>query len=158
MNCRVQPLAADRMSFAKGSSSTAVLYPDNSIAYQNLVEGAWVEYRNGDYFLFFSGNNCCGANAHYAVMVARSSSITGPYQKMEGTVLSLNSKWDAPGHNSVVRDKSEVDWMYYHAYHSGQNVNGPRVLMMDKITWGSDGWPSVNDGHPSTGPVDGPNA
>ena len=40
--------------------------------YQRLVEGAWVHRRDGWYYLFYSGDNCCGPNAHYATLVARS--------------------------------------------------------------------------------------
>jgi arabinan endo-1,5-alpha-L-arabinosidase len=31
-----------------------------------LVEGAWVTYRAPHYYLFYSGDNCCGPRAHYA--------------------------------------------------------------------------------------------
>ena len=81
----VQPLADDRMSFAPGSAATNlvdVIKTDDPRNYQRLVEGAWVTRKDGYYYLFYSGDNCCGANAHYAVMVARSRSATGPFETL----------------------------------------------------------------------------
>lgn len=53
---------------------------DNPAEYRRLVEGAWVIRRGGYYSLFASGDNCCGARAHYGVFVARSRSAIGPFK------------------------------------------------------------------------------
>ena len=80
-------------------------------AFPVLVEGSWV-VRHGDYYyLFYSGDNCCGAKANYAVMVARSKSATGPFETLEqatgkphSIILEKRGHWFAPGHNSIVTD------------------------------------------------------
>ena len=47
--------------------------------------------------------------------------------------------------------------MVYHAYRwNQQSASEPRVMLMDKIEWSSDGWPSVGQGWPSTTPQDAP--
>ena len=71
--------------------------------------------RGGYYYLFYSGDNCCGKGAHYAVMVARSRSATGPFEARAGAILEARGSWHAPGHNSVVEDERGDSWIVYHA-------------------------------------------
>jgi arabinan endo-1,5-alpha-L-arabinosidase len=164
----VQELAADRASFAPGSSRTPVVLPrsanDPSAYDVGLIEGPWVTYNAPNYYLFFSGNACCGAGAHYAVMVARSTSPTGPFEVLRNgaaaqPVLAGSGTWLAPGHNSVIRDASGVDWMLYHAINSrnpflipGNTDISRRPMLIDRITW-TNGWPTVGaDGTPTSTP------
>lgn len=155
---RVQELGPDRMSFAAGSSPVPlvdVVKTDDPNNYRRLVEGAWVIQRDGWYYLFYSGDNCCGPKAHYAVMVARSRSAMGPYESRPGgaVILAADGRWLAPGHNSVIRDDAGQDWILYHAVdrrrsreRSGDEINSRRVLLVRKLDW-RDGWPVVR--HPS---------
>ena len=159
---KVRELAADRMSFAAASSSVDLIpaiKSDDPGEYQKLVEGAWVVRRGGYYYMFFSGDNCCGPRAHYAVMVARSKNATGPFELAPDKVLlDAGGKWVAPGHNSVITDARGQDWMLYHAVDAGRprskptdDVNTRRVMLIDRIDW-VDGWPRMA-GAPSSGPV-----
>ena len=109
---KVQELGPDRMSFAAGSRSLDLVGP-NSVkgAFPVLIEGSWVIRHGGYYYLFYSGDNCCGPKANYAVMVARSRSATGPFQTFEqatgkthGIILEKRGFWIAPGHNSIATD------------------------------------------------------
>jgi arabinan endo-1,5-alpha-L-arabinosidase len=154
----VQELAADRASFVAGSAPAALVSPrggnDPSAYDVGLIEGPWVTFNAPFYYLFFSGNACCGTTAHYAVMVARSATPTGPFEVLRNgaaaqPVLSASGAWTAPGHNSVIRDAAGVDWMLYHAI----NVSNPflipgrtdisrRPMLLDRITW-TNGWPVV---------------
>lgn len=155
---KVQELSDDRLSFKPGTAATDIIHAvhnNDPVNYQNLVEGAWVIFREGYYYLFYSGDNCCGDKAHYAVMVARSRSATGPFQtlaeatgKANSVILELNERWIAPGHNSIVTDDAGQDWMFYHAIDSKKTNNG-RVMLMDKILY-KDGWPYIETGTPST--------
>jgi arabinan endo-1,5-alpha-L-arabinosidase len=129
------------------------------------VEGAWVVLRDGFYYLFYSGDTCCGRNANYAVLVARSRSATGPFETLAqatGTrtsaILEKRGIWFAPGHNSVIRDEAGEHWMLYHAVdtrrprlHPNAEVNTRRVMLLDRISW-QDGWPLVAGNGPSTEP------
>src|SRR3954470_20922776 len=56
---KVQELAPDRMSFAPGSAPKD-LVPAAGKSFPVLVEGAWVIRRKDYYYLFYSGDNCCG--------------------------------------------------------------------------------------------------
>jgi arabinan endo-1,5-alpha-L-arabinosidase len=149
---KVRELAPDRISFAAGSRAMDLVPPVKDDGYEGLIEGAWVVRRDGRYYLFYSGNNCCGRGAHYAVMVARSRSATGPFQKMGHPILEASRRWLAPGHNSVVEDSSGQSWIVYHAVDTrrpGEPVNTRRVMLIDRIVW-RDGWPEV------VGPSEGP--
>src|SRR5215204_2858807 len=44
-----------------------------------VVEGAFILRRGSWFYLFYSGNACCGRRCNYALGVARSRSILGPY-------------------------------------------------------------------------------
>jgi arabinan endo-1,5-alpha-L-arabinosidase len=113
---KVQELAPDRISFAKGSAPIDLIHPvksEDPREYQRLIEGAWVVRRNGWYYLFYSGDNCCGPKAHYAALVARSRSATGPFETLaaatgapNSVILEARDEWIAPGHNSVVTDET----------------------------------------------------
>ena len=164
---RVKELAADERSFADASAPIALVSPSGVAgAYDaNLIEGPWVTYHAPYYYLYFSGNGCCGANAHYAVMVARASSPTGPFEKLAGTngaaqpILRAGGKWTAPGHNSVVADAAGVEWMLYHAIDVNQPYLIPgrtdisrRPMLIDRIGYTS-GWPTVaTGGFPTSAP------
>lgn len=155
---KVQELAANRLSFAPESEPTNLVWP-NPVkgAFPVLVEGPWL-IRHGDfYYLFYSGDNCCGPKANYAVMVARSRSATGPFETLEqatgkphSIILEKRGYWIAPGHNSIVTDAAGQDWIIYHAVdarHPRENptdeLNTRRVMLIDRIRW-IDGWPSID--------------
>jgi arabinan endo-1,5-alpha-L-arabinosidase len=159
---KVQELAADRLSFAPGSAPTDLVLPvkDDPAEYQKLIEGAWVIPRNGWYYMFYSGNNCCGANAHYAVLVARSRSATGPFEKLAPNPVILQQRgiWAAPGHNAIITDQAGRDWMVYHAVDVRRprtkptdDVNTRRVMLIDRIVWRG-GWPRIEGDGPSSEP------
>ena len=155
---KVQELTRDRLAFAPGSTPVELVSP-NPVkgAFPVLVEGSWVVRRNGWYYLFYSGDNCCGAKANYAVMVARSRSATGPFVTLEqatgkphSIILEKGGNWIAPGHNAVTIDPSGRDWIVYHAVDvrrpsesASDEINTRRVMLIDRIRW-KDGWPSVD--------------
>jgi arabinan endo-1,5-alpha-L-arabinosidase len=154
---KVQELGADRMSFAPGSASRDLVWPTpGKSGFPVLVEGSWVIRHAGYYYLFYSGDNCCGPKANYAVMVARSKSAFGPFETLQhakgvphSIVLHASPRWLAPGHNSVVTDGSGTDWIVYHAVdvrrpreNPTDELNTRRVMLIDRIAW-RDGWPVV---------------
>jgi arabinan endo-1,5-alpha-L-arabinosidase len=105
--------------------------------------------RDGWYYLFYSGDNCCGPKAHYAVFVARSRSATGPFELRPDPILVARDNWVAPGHNSVIEDARGAPWILYHAVDSNRprskpsdELNTRRVMLIDRLVW-RDGWPVV---------------
>jgi arabinan endo-1,5-alpha-L-arabinosidase len=161
---KVQELAEDRLAFAPGSAPVDLVWP-NPVkgAFPRLVEAAWITRHEDFYYLFYSGDNCCGPDAHYGVMVARSKSATGPFETLEqakgvphSLMLFKSERWLAPGHNSIVTDKAGQVWIVYHAIDVNRprqrqedEINSRRILLIDRIHW-RDGWPHV--GTPSNEP------
>jgi arabinan endo-1,5-alpha-L-arabinosidase len=150
---KVQELAADRLSFAPGSKPIDLIpvMKNDPLKYRELIEGAWVVARDGWYYMFYSGNNCCGKNAHYAVLVARSRSATGPFEPLAPSpvILEQRGNWVAPGHNAIITDARGTDWMVYHAVDArnprtkaSDEINTRRIMLIDKIDW-ANGWPRI---------------
>jgi len=173
---RAQELSADRLSFKEGSAPVELVSADKNVPFQTLVEGAWVVYRGGFYYLFYSGENCCHGplqEIKYAVLVARSRHPLGPFETLaratgapDSAVVRRSDVWIAPGHNSVFTDGAGRDWIAYHAI----NVNRPylekavggdravrRVMLIDRLEW-LGGWPRVAGGTPSASPAPAPSA
>jgi arabinan endo-1,5-alpha-L-arabinosidase len=154
---KVQELAPDRMSFAPGTSPTALVGPNPAKGgFPVLVEGSWVISHGAYYYLFYSGDNCCGPKANYDVMVARSKNPFGPFETLEqakgvphSIVLHASCRWLAPGHNSIITDAAGTDWIVYHAVDVRKprekptdELNTRRIMLIDRIVW-RDGWPVV---------------
>jgi arabinan endo-1,5-alpha-L-arabinosidase len=165
---KVQELSPDRKSFAPDSKPIDLIWPNGKKgAFPRLVEASWVIRHDDFYYLFYSGDNCCGPDAHYGVMVARSKSATGPFETLEqakgvphSLMLFKSERWLAPGHNCIVTDKAGDVWIVYHAIDVNRprqrqedEINSRRVLLIDKIEW-RDGWPHV--GTPSDTPQQAP--
>jgi arabinan endo-1,5-alpha-L-arabinosidase len=155
---KVQELSRDWLSFAPGSSPRKLVTPNPvKDAFPVLVEGAWVIRHGGYYYLFYSGDNCCGPKALYDVMVARSRSATGPFETLEqatgkphSIALQRSARWNAPGHNSIVTDAAGQDWIVYHAVDVNHprvkptdDLNTRRVMLIDRIRW-VNGWPIID--------------
>jgi arabinan endo-1,5-alpha-L-arabinosidase len=165
---KVQELAADRMSFPPDSAPIDLIWPNGrNGAFPRLVEASWATFRDGFYYLFYSGDNCCGPDAEYGVMVARSESATGPFETLEqakgvphSLILFKNDRWLAPGHNCVAEDAAGDLWIVYHAIDVNKprqtqedEINSRRILLIDRIEW-HEGWPWV--GTPSHEPRSAP--
>jgi arabinan endo-1,5-alpha-L-arabinosidase len=121
-----------------------------------LVEAPELTYRDGYYYLFYSANSY--ANDRYAEGVARSRSPFGPFEKHPDPILRSSAEWKGPGHGDLVNDASGQTWFVYHAWKAGQvgpHDGNQRMLLVDPIEW-KNGWPRINDGHPSNGPRQGP--
>ncbi|TRW15021.1 glycoside hydrolase family 43 protein [Glacieibacterium frigidum] len=149
---KVQELARDRVSFAPGSAPVDLLptdATDDPANYRRLVEGAWVTRRKGWYYLFYSGDNCCGPQAHYGTLVARSRKATGPFEVVPpargGLVIAADARWLAPGHNAVITDAKGRHWTAYHAIdrrQTGTPPNSRRIMLIAPVEW-RDGLPVV---------------
>ena len=165
---KVQQLADDHVSFKPDSEPVDIVWP-NPVkgAFPRLVEAAWVIHHDEYYYIFYSGDNCCGPDAEYGVMVARSREPTGPFETLEeargvphSLMLFKSERWLAPGHNCIVTDKVGDTWIIYHAIDVNRprqrqedEINSRRILLIDKIQW-RDGWPHV--GTPSQDPQAAP--
>lgn len=162
---RVRELASDRIHFAT-FSEPAIALDVGKAPYEKLLEGPYVIQRQGWWYLFTSGDDCCD-QPHYAVMVARAKTPKGPFQRLaegegyrDSVILRGGTRWTGPGHNAVVTDDRGQDWLVYHAvdrkhprFPNGTDVFRP--MLLDRLGY-RDGWPVVGLGVPSDEDVPAP--
>ena len=112
-----------------------------------VVEGPFVLRRGEWFYLFYSGSGCCGRGCAYALGVARSHGLLGPWEKNPANpILAGNQHWKCPGHGSIVTDERGRYFLLYHAYDAGTFVYTGREMLLDEVKFGDDGWPAINDG------------
>ncbi|MBI1839778.1 MAG: family 43 glycosylhydrolase [Verrucomicrobia bacterium] len=118
-----------------------------------VVEGPFVVRRADGFYLFYSGNACCGLKCGYALGVARSRKLLGPWEKAPtNPILAGNDDWRCPGHGSIVRDPAGRYFLLYHAYDAKSSVFTGREALLDEVIFGADGWPVIRGGRgPSPG-------
>jgi arabinan endo-1,5-alpha-L-arabinosidase len=163
---KVRELAADRLRFAPGSEVRDVLPPADR-PYERLIEGAWVVARDGWYYLFYSGDDCCSDPPKYVTLVARAKSPLGPFQRLadatgepDSVILGDGPRFKGAGHNAIVTDARGQDWIVYHARDEREpflpgSKAVRRPLLLDRLDW-RDGWPAVAGGRPSEARRPGP--
>lgn len=112
----------------------------------DVVEAPFVQRYRDWFYLFYSGNGCCGGGCNYALGVARSKNLLGPWEKNpRNPILAGNDNWKCPGHGSVVTDPEGHEFLLYHAYRANDSKYVGRQMLLDAITWSGD-WPSINGG------------
>ena len=116
----------------------------------DVVEGGWVVYRDGWYYMLYSGNDY--TTERYALGVARSRSPLGPFEKSPRRLLSTGALARGPGHCSVVKGPRGEDLLVYHAYDPATlGYRADRVMRVEPLLW-VDGWPRVGNGFPGGAP------
>lgn len=145
---RVQEMTDDWSALKPGSTPTVVVLPGQDKTYSKLVEGSWLDYYKGTYYLYYSGDYCCGMGANYAVMIAKASSPFGPFMRLgesngslNSTILVKDSIYTAPGHNSIFQDEKGRRFIAYHAIELAHREKG-RVMCISPIVY-KNGWPVV---------------
>lgn len=112
-----------------------------------VVEGPFVVHRGTWFYLFYSGNGCCGRGCSYALGVARARTLLGPWEKNPANpILAGNEHWKCPGHGSIVEDGRGRYWLLYHAYSARDFVFTGREAMLDEVKFGANDWPEINRG------------
>lgn len=88
-------------------------------------------------------------------------SATGPYDSYKdvtgnstNVILEKNELWIAPGHNSIVKDATNQEWIIYHAIDANDKNKG-RVMLLDKIIY-KNGWPQIESNTPSINNMEAP--
>jgi xylan 1,4-beta-xylosidase len=123
-----------------------------TLPYGNLVEGPSVVRRNGWFYLFYSGNFCCARECSYALGVARSRKLLGPWEKSPANpILAGNDEWKCPGHGTVIADERGRYFLLYHSYSTRDFVYVGRQALLDEVVFGANGWPTINGGRGPSG-------
>ena len=113
----------------------------------HLIEGPFILRRNDWFYMFYSADACCGRQCNYKLGVARGRALLGPWERHPANpILAGNNNWKCPGHGSIVTTPDGADYLLYHAYDPDDFQFAGRQGLLDRITWGSDGWPSINGG------------
>lgn len=123
-----------------------------------VVEAPTVIRRpDGYFYMLYSGNRCCvertprGAlkACNYAVGVARSRKLMGPWRKFSGNpILQAGNGWRCPGHTGVTDDGAGGLLALFHAYSDRDQFLSGRQLLAAPLTFGAGGWPAIGDGLP----------
>ncbi len=113
----------------------------------NLVEGPYI-MRKGEYFyMFYSGNACCGRGCNYAMGVARSKTLLGTWEKDPANpILKGNDNANCPGHGTIVTLENGRAYMMYHAFDRKDVNYVGRQAYLDEVNWTADGWATINNG------------
>lgn len=120
----------------------------NDVSWEGaVIEGPFIVHKNDYFYLFYSGNGCCGMNCNYALGVARAKSLLGPWEKNPANpILAGNNEWKCPGHGSIVEDEKGRYWLMYHAYDAKSFVFTGREALLDEVKFTQDGWAQINAG------------
>ena len=131
----------------KLTGSKKELFRNDALWEKHVVEGSFIMRRYGWFYHFYSGNACCGRGCDYALGVARSRKLLGPWEKNPANpILAANETWQCPGHGSIVTDEQGRTFLLYHAYKRSEDfVQIGREALLDEVQWGTDGWPIINN-------------
>ncbi len=116
---------------------------------KNVVEAPHVERRGDWFYLLYSANLCCTRKCAYAIGVARSRRLLGPWRKFSGNpILRGGNGWSCPGHATVIGDGAGGSTVLFHAYRRGAGRIAGRQLLAAPFTIAADGWPRIGAGRP----------
>lgn len=94
----------------------------------HLIEGPFVTYQEGRYWLFYAGNDF--STPAYGIGVAVADHPLGPYTKQPEPLLKSTREWVAPGHASVAPGPDGQPQLFFHAFHPGTGgYNAFRALL-----------------------------
>jgi hypothetical protein len=104
----------------------------------HLIEGPWVTFQEGRYWLFYAGNDF--STPAYGIGVAVADTPFGPYVKQPEPLLRSTRRWTAPGHASVAPALDGSPQLFFHAFHPGTGgYNAFRALLTVRLSFGPDG-------------------
>lgn len=136
-------------SLTKLTGKPQKLFRNEGSGWENhVIEGADIVRRDGWFYMFYSGNACCGRSCNYALGIARSRKLLGKWEKNPANpILKGNDVWQCPGHGTIVKTPDDAEYLLYHAYRKSSDAfNIGREALLDKIEWTKDGWAAINSG------------
>lgn len=118
--------------------------------HQGLEGQHW--YKEGDYYyLIYSIKGCCGPSSDYAVSVARSKKLRGPYEKYAGNPILHGSKEVLSiGHGTLTKTPDGRNYYLCHAYLQGSGFYQGRQPFLMEMKMREDKWPHFVTGEYAT--------
>ncbi len=110
------------------------------------MEGQCI-FRHGSWwYILYSIRDCCTPQSDYAVSVARSLSIEGPWEKYENNPILQGNGADIQscGHGTMVRNPQGDMFYLCHAYYLNRFKEG-RKAILQRMDIGPGGWPRFVD-------------
>lgn len=106
------------------------------------MEGQQWFKKDGYYYLIYAVNGCCGPKSDYAVSVARSKKLEGPYEKYAGNPILHGSKEvQSIGHGTITTTPDGRTYYLCHAYSQGGGFYQGRQPHLLELRMGEDKWP-----------------
>jgi hypothetical protein len=103
----------------------------------HLIEGPFVTFQDGRYWLFYAGNDF--STPAYGIGVAVADHPLGPYTKQSEPLLRSTREWVAPGHASVAPGLDGKPQLFFHAFHPGTGgYNAFRALLTVGLNFSSE--------------------
>jgi len=139
------PLAADG-TVVPGSRPVNLAFRPQG---PHAVEGAFLWFHQGQYYLFTSWDFCCqGKRSTYHIRVGRGATALGPFFDRDGMALTegggtlvktADERDLGPGHNSILVTGAGVEYLVYHVYDA--RYGGASRLRVQELSWDEAGWP-----------------
>ena len=106
------------------------------------MEGLHWFKKDGYYYIIYSVRGCCGPQSDYAVSVARSKKLEGPYEKYQGNPILHGSKEVLSiGHGTITTTPDGRMYYLCHAYQPGSGFYQGRQPYLQEVRMGEDHWP-----------------
>jgi xylan 1,4-beta-xylosidase len=142
----IQPLSQDGLALT--GTKRKIMVGSRHDWEGGLVEGPRIIARHGWYYLFYSGGRCCKPETcRYALGVARSKSLYGPWRRYKhNPILKANKSWKCPGHGAVLQTPSGHWWLLYNGYRARGSTHRGREMLLDLVHWSRKDWPFITPG------------
>jgi xylan 1,4-beta-xylosidase len=106
----------------------------------NLVEGVSLIKHNGYFYAIYAAAGCCGINCTYAVGVARSKNLLGPWEKYnQNPIMKGNDVWVCPGHGTPIERNGHY-YLLHHAYEKSTAPFTGRQGILSEFRFTKDNW------------------
>lgn len=146
----LQPLRRDGLRVLRPQERGAPLIRPDLPWERGVTEGASFVRRDGWWYLFYAGGNCCRPPCTYAEGVARSRTLAGPYEKRGAPVMTGNEHFRCPGHGTLLTlgpragAAAGATVLLHHAYREADRASHRRLMLLSAVRFGAaDGWPAV---------------
>lgn len=112
------------------------------------MEGQYHFKKGKYYYIIYSANSCCGPQSDYAVYVARSENLRGPYEKYEqNPVLRGGGDFLSCGHGTATETPEGRMFYMCHAYSLGAGFFNGRQPVLQEMTITEDHWITFLNGN-----------